>query len=1383
MKLRFRKYFKLQHKKVSRQAKLITLLLVMILFSAAILIVNKEIIHHRIYKAVGNTLQEWVYKETDGLYHFRYDSLSVNTLREQVTLKNVQLEIDSMQLEKLSEKPRNIYLLHSPRLFLDITSIWNVIFENKLDLKNIRVDSPSMTIFNLSGKDTANLSMESGDLYLKLNQYLDEFKIEKFFLKSGDIIYKRVRGAEEREVTINDFDVYVDNLMVDAEKRTAGTDRVRVVLNEPSFMLADDIHKIQMDSLIVDSEYETIILNNVFVFPEYEKLKGSDLSEISLYNFNIPNIILKGINFSQAYQDNILEIDKILIPNPEIIIDTHKKENGAASKKGGNNSLPILLSTLFNRISTNQLLISDASMDLAIESNNKLRNLQVKNTNLSITGLDLDTIKYSKKNNHINYTQIDLELEDYQLILPDSIHLLKANRIAYNSDSTDLKISGIDVYPKDPINAEDTINKFKVTIPNITLEGFHLMEYLQTHEVSLTSVNVTQPEVVFHNQTRSKDSIKTINFNIALPNEKLANRITSGEILIDEVKFTLLQDNQPIFYFDGGVLSFNDFLLTSTLPEKEKMFNSDDVKVLLASTKIYHDDFNNIEFSDFTGNLKDHSFAIKDLILQDSNERWELEGHNLKLGNFNIKEFLEAENLELDILTIEDVKVVYNKEVEKKSTSKETKQPFTLNHFKIGNGDLIVKDDKGMTSRITNIQGEIQNIAFNDSETKVGNVKLKTGQIEHSVADDNLQIGAMSANITSEDILLHLPYAKPIDYSLDNAVSVKASQISLLNYDLYLLLNEQKLLSDELKVLSTSFQIRNQNASQEKDTKDILKFNWDKILNGSLNEIQLGRVIVSGPELSLTVNDGAFSTADYQLELKNFDTSTDGDNYLLNSNGVRVKINALSYEKDDLKLTADQFNLDEKKKLITVNNLSAGNSSINFNAPLVFAKQLDLRKLTEEQKLVGNELELAGFKLNYIKPKAKDTQSDEDKDSDELPFISFDNITAHQGKIKLNLKEDQIYTISNVRGRLKDFNTRQHKGQLLYSESVDAKASEISGSFNDNNDKLIISGFDLKDSGKKITLNKVSLKPVHEKLKYAYQFGHETDWINLVLRKVTVSNLDVNTLLDENKLLINSISANSLDADVYRDKKLPEKEDKSTLLPQSALKKLDMKLNIDTFRIKNANLTYQELGEQSFEPGELNFNDLDIWITNITNIPSVIDTYNKLVVHTLGEIEGTKITTTASFDLTSENDEFLFSGTMGEGSLKKFNNILEKNTFLRIDKGHSKGLSFSLKADNDLAAGEMKFYYKSLKVSLLDKKTNKSSGLDESLASFFANTFVINSNNPSLFVLNEGNIYFKRDKSKSLFNYWAKSFLSGIVSSIGVKNNKKEAEEALEAQD
>jgi hypothetical protein len=103
------------------------------------------------------------------------------------------------------------------------------------------------------------------------------------------------------------------------------------------------------------------------------------------------------------------------------------------------------------------------------------------------------------------------------------------------------------------------------------------------------------------------------------------------------------------------------------------------------------------------------------------------------------------------------------------------------------------------------------------------------------------------------------------------------------------------------------------------------------------------------------------------------------------------------------------------------------------------------------------------------------------------------------------------------------------------------------------------------------------------------------------------------------------------------------------------------------------------------------------------------------------------------------------------------------------------------KANEDYSFGEMRFHYSDLKVQLLDPDTETPKGLGHNLGSFFANTFIIRTNNPKNFVVRKGYIFFERDKKRAIFNYWTKTFLSGVVSSIGATNNKKKIRKMQEA--
>src|SRR5690606_27776616 len=147
-----------------------------------------------------------------------------------------------------------------------------------------------------------------------------------------------------------------------------------------------------------------------------------------------------------------------------------------------------------------------------------------------------------------------------------------------------------------------------------------------------------------------------------------------------------------------------------------------------------------------------------------------------------------------------------------------------------------------------------------------------------------------------------------------------------------------------------------------------------------------------------------------------------------------------------------------------------------------------------------------------------------------------------------------------------------------------------------------------------------------DKLRYAYEVGHETDWINLVVDNIRLSGIDINKLLeDDPSYLIKRGNIKNLYASVYRDKKLPFPEGKSAPLPQETLRNLKTPLAIDSFLIQSANITYQELSESAFEPGELKFQDLEILLTNMTNIPSKISANKNMSLNIYGNIEGTEL--------------------------------------------------------------------------------------------------------------------------------------------------------------
>jgi hypothetical protein len=270
----------------------------------------------------------------------------------------------------------------------------------------------------------------------------------------------------------------------------------------------------------------------------------------------------------------------------------------------------------------------------------------------------------------------------------------------------------------------------------------------------------------------------------------------------------------------------------------------------------------------------------------------------------------------------------------------------------------------------------------------------------------------------------------------------------------------------------------------------------------------------------------------------------------------------------------------------------------------------------------------------------------------------------------------------------------------------------------------------------------------------------------------------------------------------YRDKTLPYPTNHVPIqLPVTHLQALPFTLTIDSINVQDAHIVYEEyVGTitpkktrrkkygKTIRTGVVELSDMEGSIYNITNDPERIAKDQLMRVNATAQFmeDGGKAHMEMSFVLNDPNNSHFYEGWIGDMPLQKLNPLLEEMTLLRIVEGNSKGMYFRVVGNNDYAYGNMHFRYTNLVVEILKEKHKRKTGKlkKKTMVTSLANAVVINQDNPRMFKLKAGTMYFERDYSKSPFNFLAKTILSGILSSTGVKNPKvqdKSVEEKITA--
>jgi hypothetical protein len=299
-------------------------------------------------------------------------------------------------------------------------------------------------------------------------------------------------------------------------------------------------------------------------------------------------------------------------------------------------------------------------------------------------------------------------------------------------------------------------------------------------------------------------------------------------------------------------------------------------------------------------------------------------------------------------------------------------------------------------------------------------------------------------------------------------------------------------------------------------------------------------------------------------------------------------------------------------------------------------------------------------------------------------------------------------------------------------------------------------------SEEKLRVDSLTLIPKYPKYKFSRVAGKQIDRVNSFIPSIEITGLKYDHLRDS-VFMTSKIEIISPEVYSFRDKRMTFKETKNKPLPIAALRRFNMDVEIDTIKITDAKITYEEFPPDGFKSGKVVFEDLQAVMVNVSN--KVYE--NKPRYATLdasAKIMG-KGLIQAAFQLPLDEDKpYHAKGKINQLALHHLNPALENLAFIRIESGRLNNLDFDFTYNDRSSKGALTINYQDLKLTGLKKERSP----DESdFKTFLINTIVKNDKDKDVpLEKRTGAIEFERDRKRQIFNFWWKSLLSGIKASV-----------------
>ncbi|MCD4731066.1 MAG: hypothetical protein K8R74_10720, partial [Bacteroidales bacterium] len=166
------------------------------------------------------------------------------------------------------------------------------------------------------------------------------------------------------------------------------------------------------------------------------------------------------------------------------------------------------------------------------------------------------------------------------------------------------------------------------------------------------------------------------------------------------------------------------------------------------------------------------------------------------------------------------------------------------------------------------------------------------------------------------------------------------------------------------------------------------------------------------------------------------------------------------------------------------------------------------------------------------------------------------------------------------------------------------------------------SGIGLNVNDNTLTLNQFKLIPKYSRDEYNQQIQYNNDLFSIETEKVVLRGLSLSEIEQSESINLNSVIVYKPVIEIYRDKRLPDAPFKKKKLIAGMIKSIPLNINVDTLKVENGKLTYEEMLDLTDKPGKVFFDPLFLTAYNVTNDSSIIAQNAHLQIDLKGKIMG-----------------------------------------------------------------------------------------------------------------------------------------------------------------
>ncbi len=305
-------------------------------------------------------------------------------------------------------------------------------------------------------------------------------------------------------------------------------------------------------------------------------------------------------------------------------------------------------------------------------------------------------------------------------------------------------------------------------------------------------------------------------------------------------------------------------------------------------------------------------------------------------------------------------------------------------------------------------------------------------------------------------------------------------------------------------------------------------------------------------------------------------------------------------------------------------------------------------------------------------------------------------------------------------------------------------------------ENLSVEDFSIKNNT--AIFKNLKLKTKYSKRELSRIITKERDHFDLTLKSLSIADFDFG--FNNNRFFAKSkmVSLNAPSLEVYRDKLVAD-DPKIKPLYSKMLRDLPFELTVDSLKISDGNIQYEERQKEENMGGSINFKNLDAAISNVSN---TYKSPQKTSLNITADfMENTPFSVDWNFDVQNKSDAFIFKANVGSLNANKMNSFTEPNLNIMLE-GNTNKTFFTIDGNRETSNTALKISYSDFKVTVLQKNGKKKNKFLSTITDIFISKDSKKQND----YYREGKADATRDQTKSVFNFLWISVKNALVKTM-----------------